>query len=746
MCIRDSNNLDSAVNEGGSDFIEISELSFSDLQPLGDINFNVTTATSNGFLAFLNDPTTQITSFTQADIDNRDLIYIHDGSETVNDSFTFTVDDGQGNSQAGQIFNITVVPQNDAPVNTVPGNQVTDEDTPLVFNAANGNQITIADADAGNSLIEVTVSAANGTITLGSTTGVSISNGTGAGDSTVTFVATQAIANGALDGLTFNPTENFNGSANITIMTNDLGNSGAGGAMQDMETINITLNAMNDAPVAMDDTFVTDEDTPLNVVTQSILDNDDDVDDALVITQLSGTSNGTLTLNPDGTFEYVPDANFFGTDSFTYQLEDPGGATSAVATVTITVNPVNDSPTDTSPDSVVVPENTDTTSGLVVATLVTSDVDAGETFTYSIVGGPDAAIFSINGDELILSDGLLDHETRDQYSVVIRATDSGGLTHDESITVAVEDVNEAPVVNNQSAIVDEGQSIIFDSSLLSVSDPEQSPNALTYSIETLPVNGELFLDGNLLAVGATFTQADVDSGRVRYDHNGTNTVSDIFMFNVTDGQLQTTSETFSLVINPVNDVPIANDDSFTAIEDTPRNLQVLSNDVDDDGDSLSVSISSSPNRGGTVSVNADGSFDYQPAANFFGTETFEYQVDDGNGGISTATVTVNVLSQNDAPVVGDDFYQVLPGQPLIPLESVLQNDFDIEGSALTAVLLSPPANGSLSFLNNGQFVYASTPGFVGTDSFTYLASDGTETSVARVEICLLYTSPSPRDS
>ena len=113
------------------------------------------------------------------------------------------------------------------------------------------------------------------------------------------------------------------------------------------EDFTITVNDVNEAPVATDDSYITNEDTPLNVVTGGILDNDSDPDNNvgdLVITELSSTSNGALTLNPDGTFEYVPDADFFGTDSFTYQLEDPNGATSAVATVTITVNSVNDAP------------------------------------------------------------------------------------------------------------------------------------------------------------------------------------------------------------------------------------------------------------------------------------------------------------------------------------------------------------------------------------------------------------------
>ena len=106
----------------------------------------------------------------------------------------------------------------------------------------------------------------------------------------------------------------------------------------------ITVNPVNDAPVAVDDTYATDEDTGLNVAAPGVLGNDTDVDvDFLTAALVSGTSNGSLTLNADGSFTYTPNANFNGSDSFTYKAND-GNLDSNVATVTITVNPVNDTP------------------------------------------------------------------------------------------------------------------------------------------------------------------------------------------------------------------------------------------------------------------------------------------------------------------------------------------------------------------------------------------------------------------
>jgi len=149
---------------------------------------------------------------------------------------------------------------------------------------------------------------------------------------------------------------------------------------------------------------------------------------------------------------------------------------------------------------------------------------------------------------------------------------------------------------------------------------------------------------------------------------------------------------------------------------------------------LTATITSQPDSGGVVSVNSDGSFDYQPADNFNGTETFEYEASDGQGGTSSAHVTVNVTPVNDAPIAEDNFVEVIHGQPPILMASVLDNDIDIDGNGLIAVLVDTPVNGSVSFSNDGQFVYTPNPDFVGVDSFTYLASDGVATSVAMVEI------------
>ena len=134
------------------------------------------------------------------------------------------------------------------------------------------------------------------------------------------------------------PAPNFNGTDTFTYTVSD----GNGGEKQ--ATVSITISAENDAPAAEDDTWTSSEDGPLTVAAPGLLDNDDDVDgDDLTVRLVSGVDHGELDLRPDGSFEYVPDRDFNGLDSFTYQAND-GGADSEPVTVKLRVTAVNDAP------------------------------------------------------------------------------------------------------------------------------------------------------------------------------------------------------------------------------------------------------------------------------------------------------------------------------------------------------------------------------------------------------------------
>ncbi|AQZ35152.1 hypothetical protein BHQ29_18990 [Pseudomonas sp. LPH1] len=169
---------------------------------------------------------------------------------TANVTLTVSINDG-GNTGSGgaqtdtTTVTLTVTAVNDAPVNSVPAAQSVDQDANLVFNSGNGNLISISDVDAGSNMVEVTLSATNGLLSLSDITGLSFSTGNGTGDASMTFTGSLSAINNALDGLVFTPTGGYNGPASITIVTNDQGWSGSGGAQTDTDTISITVNSLN---------------------------------------------------------------------------------------------------------------------------------------------------------------------------------------------------------------------------------------------------------------------------------------------------------------------------------------------------------------------------------------------------------------------------------------------------------------------------------------------------------------------
>ena len=245
------------------------------------------------------------------------------------DFFTYTVSDGA--SEATTTVTVTVEPADDAPV-AYDDTATTDEDTPVV--------ITVLGNDTDVDTVYLTVSDVT---TPGNGTAVSIPTAPSP----------------------THPPENFNGTDTFDYTVTDFtGDSAA--------TVTITVNAVDDAPVANDDELATDEDSVLTINPADLVGNDEG--DGLIVTIVDSPANGSLVANADGTFSYTPDENYNGTDTFTYTATNT--ATSNTATVTITVNPVNDDPT-MAPDN----PNTNAATGAVTDDLHATDVD-GDTLTY----------------------------------------------------------------------------------------------------------------------------------------------------------------------------------------------------------------------------------------------------------------------------------------------------------------------------------------------------------------------------
>ncbi|HTV67651.1 MAG TPA: FG-GAP-like repeat-containing protein, partial [Rhizobiaceae bacterium] len=177
-----------------------------------------------------------------------------DAPSTTDRTITMTVNDGTADSNvATATIHVTAV--NDAPENTVPAAQSVDASTDLVFNAANGNLISISDVDAGTDPLTVTLSVASGGLTLAGIAGLTFSTGDGSDDATMTFTGSAVDINAALDGLTYRGGLGFTGPETLTITTNDQGNNGAdpglsgdGASEEDEDTVAITVNAVNEKP------------------------------------------------------------------------------------------------------------------------------------------------------------------------------------------------------------------------------------------------------------------------------------------------------------------------------------------------------------------------------------------------------------------------------------------------------------------------------------------------------------------
>ncbi|WP_315709646.1 Ig-like domain-containing protein [Brenneria uluponensis] len=201
------------------------------------------TLTMNGSIANIN-----------AFIAASNVTFITDSNANSNVTLTVTIDDGgntgtdpglsgTGSTEAASTtVTLAVTAINDAPVNTVPASQSTQEDTNLVFNSANSNLISISDVDAGSSDMQVTLTATHGVLTLSSVSGLTFSTGSGTSDATMTFTGTLTSINNALNGMVFTPGSAYTGSASVQIVTSDQGASGSGGTLTDTDTVTIAVN------------------------------------------------------------------------------------------------------------------------------------------------------------------------------------------------------------------------------------------------------------------------------------------------------------------------------------------------------------------------------------------------------------------------------------------------------------------------------------------------------------------------
>ncbi|MFS0701690.1 Ig-like domain-containing protein [Cellulomonas sp. 179-A 4D5 NHS] len=662
-----------------------------------------TPATNIDVLANDTDPnipsTTQLLQVTGASATNGASVVVNNGATlTVTPAagfagditVTYTLSDGAGGTATGIL---TVSVDNATPVAAPDGPVDTPTDTPVRID------VLANDTDPNGDTLTIVP----GTLTLPV-------DGDGTTQGTVT------LDNGQVR---YVPAPGFAGTVTFDYDVSD-GNGGTA-------TGTVTVTVENAAPVADDETAFTTVDT---AVTVDVLAGDTDANipgttQVLQVTGAIANSGAGVALNNDGTLTVTPAAGFAGDITVTYTVADGAGGTDTGA-LTVTVD--NASPA-AAPDG---PVPTGTNTPVRIDVLANDTDPNGDTLTLV----PGTLTLPVDGDgttqgTVTLDNGQVRYVPAPGFAGTVTfdydVSDGNGGTATGTVTVTVE--NAAPVADDETAFTTTATPVTVDV-LTGDTDPNipgtaqvlQVIGAIANTDATVTVNN----DGTLTVTPAAGFAGDV-------------TVT----YTVSDGAGGT--DTGALTVTVDNAAPVAAADGpVHTSTDTPIRVDVLANDTDPNGDTLTIvpgsltdPVDADGNTQGTVTLD-NGQVRYVPAPGFAGTVTIDYTVSDGNGGTDTGTVTVTV--DDAAPVAGDDTVST-PAGTAVDVD-VLGNDSDLNGDTLTVSLITQPANGTAVLLLNGQIRYTPNAGFAGTDTFDYTVSDGNGgTDTATVSVAVANADP-----
>ena len=508
---------------------------------------------------------------------------------------------------------------------------------------------------------------------------------------------TVTLVNGVVS---YQPNPTFSGTDPFTYTISD----GEGGTATATVTITVTPTTVPPTtPTAVDDNASTSEDTatPVTVLTNDT-DPDNDIDPTTV--RVTGDpTNGTTSVNPvTGVITYTPNPNWSGTDTFTYEVCDATELCDT-ATVTVLVGPVNDAPVAVN-DSQTVAQGAPAT----VVPVLTNDSDVDrDTLTATSVTQP------TNGT-VTLVNGVVSYQPNPTFSgtdpFTYTISDGEGGTATATVTITVTPTTVPPTT---PTAVDDNASTSEDTAtpvtvLTNDTDPDNDIDPTTVRVTGDPTNGT--------------TSVNPVTGVITYTPNPNWSGTDTFTYEVCDATELCDTATVTVLVGPVNDAPVAVNDSQTVAQGAPATVvPVLTNDSDVDRDTLTATSVTQPTNGTVTLVN--GVVSYQPNPTFSGTDPFTYTISDGEGGTATATVTITVTPiANTNPVAVNDSQTVAQGAPATVVP-VLTNDSDVDRDTLTATSVTQPTNGTVTLVN-GVVSYQPNPTFSGTDPFTYTISDG----------------------
>jgi len=628
---------------------------------------------------------------------------LFEGPETVIADIT-SVAGGNGASESGtQTAIVTILDANLPPVaNDDNGGSLTEDGANGTVNVINndtdpdgnptapvngGGQFTI-DLDPSTAGVQTSVTNATGTWTLNASTGV----------------------------VTFDPANNYNGTATITYTLCDPASA------CDNATITFVVNPVNDAPVVDNETHTTPEETPVSGDLTNA--GDSDIDGNLVVntTPLSGPNNGGIVINSDGTYTYTPGSNFNGNDMVVVQICDDGTPLPAICvndTIFITVTPVNDTPSKGNETLVVTEDAGLTTSG----NLTTNNVDPDGTpiTVTTIVSTTGGGTVTINGN------GTVNYTPAPNFNgidtVIYTACDNGlplpAICVNDTLFVTVNPVNDTPSKGNETLTVNEDAGPTTSGNLTTNNvDPDGTPITVTTIVSTTG-GGTVAINGN---------------GTVNYtpapNFNGIDTV----IYTACDNGLPLpalcVNDTLFVTVNPINDTPSQGNETLVVDEDAGPTTSVIltTNNVDPDGTPITVTTIVSTTGGGTVIINGNGTVNYTPAPNFNGIDTVIYTACDNGLPLpavcvnDTLFVTVNPI--NDAPSQGNETLTVNEDAGPTTSGNLTTNNVDPDGTPITVTtIVSTTGGGTVTINGNGTVNYTPAPNFNGIDTVIYTACD-----------------------